>query len=75
MSILTDAITYPPDFFKCVSIVDHDADHTQVDCLLGLWGVSGGNRESVMSEAFHYWRQYYCDGEYTGHLEETNLTE
>lgn len=36
----------------------------EINCPKGLWGVSGPDVRSVMSEALHYYRQYAADGEY-----------
>lgn len=40
----------------------------EIHCKLGLWGVSGINKDRVEREAKHYWAQYYRDGEYDGLL-------
>lgn len=42
----------------------------KICCKLGLWGVSGSSKEWVRREAFHYWQQYYSDGEYNDLLKE-----
>jgi len=40
----------------------------EIKCRLGLWGAEGPSREAVEGEAWHYWRQYFEDGEYEKHL-------
>jgi len=42
-----------------------NANHRhQIDCRLGLWGVSAPTEAQAIKEAFHYYRQYAADGEY-----------
>ncbi len=40
-----------------------------IDCIFGLWGVSAPDVETAITEALHYFRQYYADGEYSEHLD------
>ena len=35
------------------------------DCPKGLWSVWTQNRDAVEREAWHYYRQYEADGEYS----------
>ena len=34
------------------------------DCRLGLWGVDGPDMVNAFSSAWHYYAQYFSDGEY-----------
>ncbi len=36
----------------------------EIDCTKGLWGVSAPSKDEAMTEAKHYFWQYYRDGEY-----------
>ena len=36
----------------------------EANCCLGLWGVSGHNKEDVLRQAWHCFVQYWSDGEY-----------
>lgn len=36
----------------------------QIECIKGLWAVCGLNKDTVLREAYHYFRQYFTDGEY-----------
>lgn len=36
-----------------------------IECKLGLWSVSGTISGFIYADAFHYWEQYYNDGEYS----------
>lgn len=56
-----------PEFDLCVVRKSGEGWY-QIQCRLGLWGVIGPDRESVESEAMHYWLQYFGDGEYKSHL-------
>ena len=39
------------------------------ECKLGLWSVSAPTLKQALSEALHYYAQYYNDGEYEkGHI-------
>lgn len=51
-------------FDSCVEITKESDGYMIIDCKLGLWGVSGPDHETVMREAYHYWSQYFSDGEY-----------
>ncbi len=35
-----------------------------IDCPLGLWGVTGSDKKTVVAEAMRYFWQYAGDGEY-----------
>jgi hypothetical protein len=52
-------------FEKCIS---RSKDGRSINCRKGLWGVSSNCRHRTEQESFHYWRQYYNDGEYDGLL-------
>lgn len=62
------------DFTKCVdeTVVD---GRTSLACKLGLWEVSSSDSDSVYLEAFHYWRQYADDGEYSSIIGGLSVTE
>lgn len=51
------------DFERCVKRKALGYTY-KIECILGLWGVEGGSKSLVESEAFHYWQQYNEDGEY-----------
>ena len=36
----------------------------EASCKLGLWSVSGRDKEQVINEAMSYLAKYYMDGEY-----------
>lgn len=36
----------------------------RISCVKGLWGVDAPSIKEAQREAIHYFRQYYCDGEY-----------
>jgi hypothetical protein len=36
----------------------------EISCKKGLWGTSAPTKEQALSEAKHYFWQYYSDGEY-----------
>ena len=52
------------DFTKCVDGSEKDG-RISIKCKLGLWSVDAVDSDSVYLEAFHYWRQYADDGEYS----------
>lgn len=54
-------------FEKCIERVIK-GDSIIIKCKLGLWSVESTNHAQVESEAFHYWQQYYADGEYNNNL-------
>ena len=56
-------------FMRCVNI-ERAEGRLDISCKLGNWGVSGPEDGSIMSEAGHYWAQYYRDGEYDELLKE-----
>lgn len=51
------------DFEECTNTV-FDGDMWDIECKLGLWGVSGKDKVQVKDEALHYFWQYKEDGEY-----------
>ncbi|QJT70991.1 hypothetical protein GR7B_00193 [Vibrio phage vB_VcorM_GR7B] len=62
--------------FKSYSVADNASDEVvedflrhQVSCPIGLWSVDG-LPEQAETEAFHYFEQYYSDGEYTEQIKE-----
>ena len=52
------------DFSKCVDESIEDG-RTSLKCKLGLWSVDAVDSDRVYLEAFHYWKQYAEDGEYS----------
>lgn len=50
-------------FKKCTNTI-FDGDFWDIECKLGLWGVTGADRDEVQDEALHYFLQYKSDGEY-----------
>ena len=62
-------------FDRCVEWKLMKDGSYECHCKLGLWGVSGPNRETVAQEAMHYWTQYWLDGEYSKHLSNKALTQ
>jgi hypothetical protein len=52
------------DFTKCVDETVEDG-RTCLKCKLGLWSVEAKDSDRVYLDAFHYWRQYADDGEYS----------
>ena len=53
------------DFTKCVDETIDAGGRVCIKCKLGLWSVEAKDSDSVYLEAFHYWRQYAGDGEYS----------
>lgn len=51
------------DFIKCTNISFNEGVW-EVECKLGLWSVSGSDRDTVCREGKHYFEQYKEDGEY-----------
>ena len=51
-------------FERCIDRKILDDGALQINCKLGLWGVTSKNHTYAEKEAFHYWIQYYQDGEY-----------
>ncbi len=35
-----------------------------IDCKKGLWGVTAPTQDQALTEAIHYFKQYFLDGEY-----------
>ena len=52
------------DFAKCVNETV-EGGRTSIECKLGLWSVGATDVDLVYLEAFHYWKQYADDGEYS----------
>jgi len=59
-----NALAIAEKFEKCIKRKESGLIY-KIDCILGLWGVEGGCKEVVETEAFHYWQQYESDGEYS----------
>ncbi len=57
------------DFERCI-VRKADAGSLEISCVLGLWTVCGNELEldRIEQEAYHYWFQYFTDGEYADHL-------
>ena len=53
-------------FRKCVKV---SKDGKTIKCKKGLWSVISDCRYKTEQEAFHYWNQYFSDGEYDSMLE------
>ena len=52
-------------FRKCTRRYDGNASlGYEVSCRLGNWSVSGPDKGQVEREAYHYWQQYWQDGDY-----------
>jgi hypothetical protein len=51
-------------FEKCVERKLMKDGSTEIHCKMGLWGVSGQDKEAIEKEARNYWIQYFSDGEY-----------
>jgi hypothetical protein len=52
-------------FSRCTNTL-FDGDLWDISCKLGLWGVSGEDKDRAQDEALHYFKQYRDDGEYYG---------
>lgn len=52
-------------FYQDVKISE-DGFGVEINCRLGLWGVSAPTMEKALREAQHYYLQYHRDGEYGG---------
>ena len=48
-------------FDKCVRV---SRDGRRIQCKLGLWSVDAPTPEMAHQGAWHYWTQYWLDGEY-----------
>ena len=59
------------NFYKDIRI-KRDGDWINIDCPLGLWGVTTTDEEAAIREAQHYYMQYSEDGEYD-HLRKEDL--
>jgi len=53
------------DFEKCTTKKVSKCGLVDIECKLGLWGVSASCAEDAMREAIHYFNQYKADGEYS----------
>jgi len=51
------------EMHKC-TITTHEEGTTIISCKKGLWCVRGVYGAPLVSEAYHYFRQYKADGEY-----------
>jgi len=58
-------------FDKCVEVKLLKDGTVEIHCKLGLWSVSGLDREVVRADAMRYWVQYYHAGEYDEMLTKT----
>ncbi len=54
--------------FKKNIVITERGDRVEVECRLGLWGVTAPTEQQALSEAYHYFVQYEEDGEYDGTL-------
>lgn len=61
-------------FEKCVKRSEENGLHS-IDCVLGLWGVSGPDLAQVEQQAALYYFQYLQAGEYDNHLKVTTHVE
>ena len=52
-------------FNKCVIVQKHRDGLTNINCKLGLWGVSAPTMQEAVDEAKHYFLQCLSDGEYS----------
>lgn len=59
-------------FHQCREIEVLSDDTVVIRCKLGLWRVEGKSIQEVEQNAFHYWQQYYADGEYNLLLDTIN---
>lgn len=57
-------------FMACIKVKEQQG-RTKIDCKLGLWGVNSPDYDQAMREAYHYFSQYYTDGEYERLLKES----
>lgn len=58
------------DAFEKFTEVNETDTGVEVNCCLGLWGVSAGTKEEALRQARHYFVQYWCDGEYDHLIDE-----
>ena len=49
----------------CTKMSKEKCGRTDIDCKLGLWGVSAPTEDMATHQAVHYFRQYRDDGEYS----------
>lgn len=61
-------------FDKCVKRSEENGLHS-IDCVLGLWGVSGPDSVQVEQQAALYFFRYLQAGEYDNHLKVTTHVE
>lgn len=58
------------EFVKCVDEFVKCAEYSEKGgvysyrCSKGLWGVECRDKHQAIQEAYHYFEQYYSDGEY-----------
>jgi len=50
--------------FKANTTITQNKHGWNIDCNKGLWGVSCKSKKACMTEARHYFVQYFLDGEY-----------
>ena len=48
-----------------------DGNRISIDCKRGLWGINSPNKGTALTEALHYFQQYWADGEYDKDLPAT----
>ena len=51
-------------FAMCSEVKQMKDGTIEIHCKRGLWSVCGRNPHDVEFEAYHYWKQYFHDGEY-----------
>ena len=57
---------------RCIKRKTHGKTYV-CTCKLGIWSVEGPDAASVESDAYHYWYQYFIDGEYDKLLKEKDF--
>ena len=62
------------DFNKCVNETT-EGGRVSLECKLGLWSVSCTDSDRVYLDAYHYWRQYAADGEYSSIIGGESVTQ
>ena len=62
-------------FYRCVTMSKDDDGRTDIDCKLGLWGVSAPTMREAVIEAKSYFQQYLADGEYSSIVGGKNVVE
>ena len=64
LQIKAGVVTEEDAFIENVEIKGAEDGGWIIECKKGLWGVYAPTIEQATSEAIHYFRQYYGDGEY-----------